>query len=177
MVLLETERLTLREFTPSDVDNLYALDSDPGVMRFINGGRPTPREEIETELLPRILREGGKWAAIERASSDFVGWFALTTVLGARSERELGYRLRTNAWGKGYATEGSRALIRYGFTELGLTRVVANTMTVNAGSRRVMEKCGLSYLRTYHLAWPETIEGTELGDVEYELTRADWENQ
>ena len=88
-------------------------------------------------------------------------------------ERELGYRLRTNAWGKGYATEGSRALIRHGFTQLGLTRVVANTMTVNTASRRVMEKCGLTYLRTYYMPWPETIEGTELGDVEYALTR-DW---
>jgi RimJ/RimL family protein N-acetyltransferase len=50
-------------------------------------------------------------------------------------------------------------------------------MTVNTASRRVMEKCGLTYLRTYHLQWPETIEGTELGDVEYALTRDDWEAQ
>jgi RimJ/RimL family protein N-acetyltransferase len=177
MVLLETARLTLREFAESDVDNLYALDSDPGVMRFINGGKPTPREEIETEVLPEILRSGGKWAAIESATSGFVGWFSLKAVPDRPDERELGYRLRTSAWGKGYGTEGSRAVVGYGFTELGLTRIVANTMTVNTASRRVMEKCGLTYVRTYHMQWPETIEGTELGDVEYALTRADWEAQ
>jgi RimJ/RimL family protein N-acetyltransferase len=177
MILLETARLTLREFTESDVDNLYALDSDPGVMRFINGGKPTPREEIEAELLPQILCDGGRWAAIERATSDFVGWFGLREVLDRPGERELGYRLRTKAWGRGYATEGSRALIRHGFTRLGLTRIVANTMTVNTASRRVMEKCGMTYLRTYHMPWPETIDGTELGDVEYELTRDDWKAQ
>jgi RimJ/RimL family protein N-acetyltransferase len=105
MVLLETSRLILREFDESDVDNLYALDSDPGVMRFINGGRPTPREEIEAEVLPEILRSGGKWAAIERAASGFVGWFSLKAVPDRPDERELGYRLRTSAWGKGYATE------------------------------------------------------------------------
>jgi RimJ/RimL family protein N-acetyltransferase len=48
-------------------------------------------------------------------------------------------------------------------------------MTVNARSRRVMERCGLRYVRTFHLEWPEPIEGTEEGDVEYELTKAEWE--
>ncbi len=176
-MLVETERLSLREFTESDVDNLYALDSDPGVMRFINGGKPTPRDQIEQELLPQILRQGGRWAAIERRGGAFVGWFALAEVPEHPDERELGYRLRTAAWGKGYATEGARALIRYGFTELGLQRIIANTMTVNTGSRRVMEKCGLRYVRTFYFDWPEIIEGTEQGDVEYALTRAQWKAQ
>ncbi len=177
MILLETDRLSLREFTSSDVDNLYALHNDPEVMRFINGGKATPREVIENESLPAILRQGDRWAAIERATGEFVGWFSLKIVPGEPSERELGYRLHTKAWGKGYATEGSRALLRYGFTELGLTRVVANTMTVNTASRRVMQKCGLAYLRTFHLPWPDQIEGSEQGDVEYALTRADWLDQ
>ena len=87
---------------------------------------------------------------------------------------ELGYRLRRAYWGRGLATEGSRALVAYGFDRLGLRRIVAQTMTVNAASRRVMEKAGLAYVRTFHLEWPEAIEGTELGDVEYGVERADW---
>ncbi len=89
----------------------------------------------------------------------------------------LGYRLRRSAWGKGYAKEGSRALIRKGFTELGVQRVVAETMAVNTASRRVMEKAGLTYVRTFHQEWPERIEGEEHGDVEYALTKSDWERR
>lgn len=90
---------------------------------------------------------------------------------------ELGYRLNKAAWGSGYATEGSRALIHMGFTDLGVERVTANTMTVNTGSRRVMEKSGLSFLRTFTGDWPEPIEGSEHGEVEYELTRTTWERR
>ena len=90
---------------------------------------------------------------------------------------ELGYRLHQAAWGNGYATEGSRALIDKGFQDLGLERVPATTMAVNTGSRRVMEKAGLSFVRHFSQEWPETIEGSEHGDVVYELTRAQWERR
>jgi RimJ/RimL family protein N-acetyltransferase len=181
-VFLETERLLLRQFTESDVGNLHDLHGDPEVMRFINGGKTTPRDVIENETLPRFLRayerfEGfGVWAAIERSTGEFVGWFEFYPRKDAGPEEvELGYRLRRFAWGKGYATEGSRALVRKGFTELGVQRVVAETMTINAASRRVMEKAGLKYVRTFHQVWPERIEGDEHGDVEYALRKADWE--
>jgi RimJ/RimL family protein N-acetyltransferase len=183
-VFLETERLLLRRFTESDVANLHDLDGDPEVMRFVNGGKPVSRDVIREETLPRFLRayerfEGfGVWAAIERSTGEFVGLFELYPRKDAGpNEVELGYRLRRSAWGKGYATEGSRALIRKGFTELGVQRVVAETMAVNAGSRRVMEKAGLTYVRTFHQEWPERIEGDEHGDVEYALTKADWGRQ
>jgi RimJ/RimL family protein N-acetyltransferase len=183
-VFLETERLLLRQFTESDVDNLHNLDGDPEVMRFLNGGKPTPRDVIRNETLPRFLHsyarfEGfGVWAAIERWTGGFVGWFEFYPWKDASpDEVELGYRLRRSAWGKGYATEGSRALIRKGFTELGVRRVVAETMAVNTASRRVMEKAGLRYVRTFHQEWPEHIEGSEHGDVEYALTKAEWERR
>ena len=95
----------------------------------------------------------------------------------APGEVELGYRLRKSAWGKGYATEGSRALICKGFTEFGVQRVVAEAMAVNLASRRVMEKAGLTLVRTVRQPWPYPIEGQELGDVEYALTKADWQRQ
>ena len=87
---------------------------------------------------------------------------------------ELGYRLRRSAWGKGYATEGSRALIQMGFAELGARRVFATTIVVNVASRRVMEKAGLRFVRTFHQPWPDKIEGEEEGDVEYALLREEW---
>lgn len=180
-VFLETERLRLRPFTADDVDNLVELDSDPEVMRYLNGGRPTPRDEVESVILPRILSfyerfdSYGYWAAEEKSTGEFVGWFALhPNEDGPPGELELGYRLRRAAWGKGYAAEGSRALVDKAFRELGARRVRAETMTVNTASRRVMENVGLEYVRTFHVEWPEEIEGTAEGDVEYALTRDEW---
>ena len=180
-VFLRTDRMVMRRFTAADVDLLVELDSDPEVMRYITGGRPTPREEIERDFLPAFLgyyerfTGYGFWAAIEVATGDFLGWFHFRPPEGGRlDEAELGYRLRRSAWGKGYWTEGSCALIRAGFTEHGVERVVAGTMAVNIASRRVMEKAGLRLVRTFHQSWPYRIEGDEHGDVEYALGRADW---
>lgn len=184
-IFLETNRLTLRRFIEADEDNLVELDSDPEVMRFLNGGKPTPREEVRSRILPTLFGfyerfEGfGFWATEEKSTGQFLGWFHFrppkNETRDGEIEIELGYRLRRSAWGKGYATEGSRALIRKGFTELGVERVVAETMTVNAGSRRVMEKSGLTLVRTFHREGLDAVEGSEHGVVEYALTKADWE--
>ena len=180
-VLLETERLLLRRYTAADVDLLVELDSDPAVMRFITGGVPTSRKEIEQEVLPAWLaqyeRYGGLgfWAAIEKGSQQHVGWFHLRPEPGAPlDEPSLGYRLRRSAWGRGLAVEGSRALIDLAFTRFGARRVVAETMAVHVASRRVMEKAGLTLVRTFRADWPYPIEGDEHGDVEYALSREQW---
>jgi RimJ/RimL family protein N-acetyltransferase len=193
-VYLETERLILRQFTADDVGLLVELDGDPEVMRYLSGGPATPREVIEREVLPRFLRSYGRaegygfWAAIERESGVFVGWFGLNPDDGgAAGEVSLGYRLRRAVWGRGYATEGARALIGRGFAELGARRVVATTYEENRGSRRVMEKLGMRHVRSFRLT-PEELaasgtfdgEGQEPWDgedVEYAITREEWERR
>lgn len=181
-VFLETDRLVLRRFTAADADNLVDLDADPDVMRFVTGGIPTSREEIQNEVLPAFLAyyqryEGcGFWAAIEKATGEFLGWFHFRPRPGAApGEVELGYRLRKSAWGRGYATEGSCALIRRGFTESGVQRVTAEAMAVNQASRRVMEKAGLKLVRTFRQPWPFPIDGDQAGDVEYALDKTGWQ--
>ncbi|UYQ66162.1 GNAT family N-acetyltransferase [Streptomyces peucetius] len=181
-IFLHTERMALRPFTVDDLDRLVDLDSDPEVMRYINGGRPTPPDTMRTVHLPRLLHRHtgtgarGFWAAESKDTRTFLGWFEFRPLDDdSPAVVELGYRLRKAAWGRGYATEGARALIHKGFAELGVQRVTANTMAVNAGSRRVMEKSGLKYVRTYFGDWPETIDGSEHGEVEYALTRSEWE--
>jgi RimJ/RimL family protein N-acetyltransferase len=184
-VFLTTARLTLRRLTADDEDNLVMLDSDPDVMHYITGGRPTPRAEIRDDVLPAFLGYYqrfpgfGFWAVVATAApTDFLGWLHFRpTPESAPGEVELGYRLRRSAWGHGYATEGCRALIDRGFTEFGVTRVYAETMVVNTASRRVMEKSGLVLVRTFHQDWPDHIEGDEHGDVEYALTKAEWERR
>src|SRR5262245_22392329 len=109
-VLLETARLILRRFTETDAKYLYELDNDPEVRRYINGGTPTPPEVIQNNILPAFLHYDehfpgyGFWAAIEKASGEFVGWFSFRPAEEAPPhEVSLGYRLRRAAWGQGYA--------------------------------------------------------------------------
>jgi RimJ/RimL family protein N-acetyltransferase len=178
---LRTVRIDLRRFTPDDVDALVALDNDPAVMRYINGGRAVPRAGVADDVLPAFLAyydrgdDFGFWAAIERDGGRFAGWFHFRPGSGAGPhEPELGYRLHTFAWGHGYATEVSRGLIDDGFASRGVERVTAETMAVNIASRRVMEKVGMRLVRTFHADWPVRIAGDEHGDVEYAITRQEW---
>jgi RimJ/RimL family protein N-acetyltransferase len=180
--VLETDRLRLRRYTEDDVDNLFDLNSDPEVMRYLTSGKPTPREVVRDELIPFHLAVYdqyaglGTWAAESRSTGEFLGWFHFRPGPGQDVKNvDLGYRLRRAVWQQGYATEGSRALIRKGFTELGVERVFAHTMAVNTASRRVLEKCGLVLVRTLPCEGPDVIEGSEHGEVEYALTKADWE--
>lgn len=177
--------MTLRPFIATDLDDLAALHGDAAVMRHIDDARPVPRSVVENDTLPRIIREydelpegRGCFAATEQGSGAFLGWFSLRPANSVGLDAggtELGYRLLPSFWGRGYGTEGALALVAKAFTELGLDRVVATTMTVNTGSRRVLEKAGLTLVRTFFEEWPEYIEGAEYGDVEYAITREMWE--
>lgn len=149
----------LRQLTEADADNLAELDSDPEVVRFTpDAGKPKDYTVIQTQTIPRLLAlyeqyDGyGYWAAVEKSSGAFIGWFFFRPAVHApyfdpafanESDIELGYRLRKAAWGKGYATEGSKALIFKGFSELRTQRVVAVALAANVASVRVMEKAGL----------------------------------
>jgi RimJ/RimL family protein N-acetyltransferase len=182
---LETERLRLRRFTPSDLDELAALHGDPAVMRYIDDGKPVPREAVAEQALPAILREYdelpdglGHYAIVEQAGGRFAGWIGLLppSSVGLEPEDgvELGYRLRSDRWGRGVAAEAARAVVEFAFERPGIERIVATTMAVNTGSRRVMEKTGLRHLSTFFAEWLAYIEGAEHGDVVYELTREQW---
>jgi RimJ/RimL family protein N-acetyltransferase len=180
VIILETPRLTIRQFTEDDADDLFELNSDPEVMRYL--GRPAPIEVLRDEIIPFHLGvyqrfdRLGTWAAESADSGEFLGWFHFRAGDGDISNIDLGYRLRRSAWGRGYATEGSRALIRMGFMDLGVERVFAHTMSANSASRRVMEKCGLALVRTTAYDGPDAdvVHGAEQGEVEYALTRAEW---
>jgi len=175
---LETDRLALRRFTAADAELLVELDGDVEVMRYLTG-KPTPREEIVTAVLPHILTtyeryaDLGTWAAHEKERGRFIGWFALQPQSPA-GVVDLGYRLRREAWRHGYATEGSLALVEHAFTRLDVQRVIATTMAVNTGSRRVMQNAGLRFVRVFHEHFDDPLPGTEHGEVEYAVDRAAW---
>lgn len=181
-IFLETARMVLRELTEADADGLYRMNNDPEVMRYLNGGLPTTFDEVRLKALPMYLDRydhfhgHGVWAAVDRESRAFLGVFKFHPQTPEDSDDfELGYRMLRSTWGGGLATEGARALVAKGFTELGLRRIWARTMAVNTGSRRVMEKAGLRYVRTFFGEWSEgPIPGAEHGDVEYAITQQQW---
>jgi RimJ/RimL family protein N-acetyltransferase len=149
---LETERMRLRQFAADEADLLIDLDSDPEVMRFISGGVPSDPQRIRDRTIPLILQDYargaryGMWVAELKETGEFVGWFHFWPAKAAPHDIEVGYRLKRKFWGRGLATEGTIALIRRGFDEYGLQRIVARTLRENAASRRVMEKAGMRYL-------------------------------
>lgn len=153
VVHLRTERLVLRRFTRADVGVLVELDSDPEVTRYVGLSEPTTPAVVEARMLPNFFgwyerhAAHGFWAAHESGTRAFIGWFHYRPAKVAPHEPELGYRLRRDAWGKGFATEGSRALVAHAFDVLGDPRVVAHAFRANRASTRVMEKVGMVFER------------------------------
>jgi RimJ/RimL family protein N-acetyltransferase len=146
-------------------------------MRYL-AWEPPPRERVVQQVEAAIGGYSrwpgfGHWAAEDREGR-FMGWFALTVDEDDPTAPDLGYRLRPGFWGRGLATEGSRALIDHAFGFPAVRRVVADTMFVNLPSRRVMEKCGMRHVKTYHQHFDDPLPGTELGEVLYAITREDW---
>jgi len=174
MAFLRTTRLTLSPCRPSDRADFIALERDPEVMLFLNGGRAVENEEADpdaTYLMPRGT-EPYVWTARRMDRDTFVGWFCLWPE--KQGEAELGYRLRRAEWGQGLAFEGASALLDWGVSTEGYDRIVACTMAVNRASRRVMEKIGMTHIRTDHVEWSDPIPGAEEGEVWYAVTRSEW---
>ena len=143
-VVLRTSRLRLRRLQADDVDWMVDLHADPKVMRQIRP--PDDRAATErriAELLEEQERDPrfGVFPAEATRTGEVVGWFVLAP-LDDGPEIELGYRLFPEQWGRGYATEGARALARHAFETIGLDRLVAVTREDNEASIRVLRKIG-----------------------------------
>ncbi len=171
---LSTQRLDLRPATPTDRSDLVALEADPEVMRFLNGGLPVPDAGCpDADFLTPRGTEPEVLVAHERGSGRFIGWFALFDdgpVDGLRTA-EVGYRLRRATWGQGFASEGVAALADQAFEQLGFDRVRAQTMAVNTASRRVLEKAGFHPIGTVFPRLAHAMADAEAGEVVYERRR------
>ncbi len=147
---IQTERLSFREFKESDISFIFELDSDEKVMEFIRP--PTKTIEEATATYHKIITTRkkdlrfGNWIAVTKDTNEAIGWFCLKD-LDNTAEIEVGYRLKYRFWGKGYATEGAKALIEYGFNKCGLTTIVGVTSQTNVRSQHVLEKCGLQFVK------------------------------
>ncbi len=179
-IFLETPRLILRQITEADLDKLVELDSDPEVMRFINGGFATSPEAIAEKFLPDILsyyelyENLGFWAVIEKSTQDFIGWvilrpesrFKIAQLLGVVEPEaiEIGYRLRQASWGKGYATEAAQSLVNKSRKHWPKHKIVAWALPENKASVKVIKKLGLVLSNEYILTEADLLLDLELLD-------------
>jgi RimJ/RimL family protein N-acetyltransferase len=147
---LRTERLLLRRWRPEDREPFAAINADPRVMEHFPALLSRDESDASVDRIEgHFAQRGfGLWAVELPSVAPFIGFIGLSV---PRIEAhftpcvEIGWRLAADHWGRGYATEGARAALAFGFDELGLAEIVSYTVPANDRSRRVMEKIGMSH--------------------------------
>jgi RimJ/RimL family protein N-acetyltransferase len=174
-VTLETPRLILRQWQPSDHDEYLDLFADPEVARYIFLGRPVRREqllEVSAGYLEQWRERGfGPFAVLDKTTGTWIGQLGLNHLAHwpGPDKVEIGWELQRASWGRGLATEGALAALGFGFRERRLPRIISTTASGNLASRRVMEKIGLTYQGT------RIISGTEV--AWYAIDLSAWTDQ
>ena len=144
---LETERLRLRPARQEDLETWLAISRDAEREWW---GEPhstleDARQNLDKHVMSQERHGFSLWPVELRATGEVIGLSGLQHLAGG-PEIEVGYRFLREHWGKGYATEAAQAVLGFAFEELGLDRVVAVTLPTNRRSRRVLERCGLSFV-------------------------------
>lgn len=146
-IILETDRLLLREFVEDDAGAFFAFNSDPEVMRY-TGQDPTASVEEAGEMIrayPDYEAHGyGRWAVVYKPDDRVVGFNGLK-YLDDLEETDLGYRFLGEYWGRGIATESSLAIVRHGFEVLKLDHIIGLVLPENKASIRVLQKVGMHF--------------------------------
>ncbi len=154
---IETERLILREFLPTDDVEMFELDSNAEVHKFL-GNNPIHTIEQARAVIESVRKQYvengiGRWATIEKASGHFIGWSGLKYIKEYENNHinyyDVGYRFMPQYWGKGYATESAKAAIEYGFNKMQLQEIIGAANELNIASRKVLEKCGLKFIEQF----------------------------
>jgi len=173
---LHTDRLLLRPFVDEDADDLFALQSNPTVLRYWDAPpwRDRARADRFLAACRQMAEEGtGARLAVDRLSDGaFLGWCSLSRWNPDFRSASLGYCYGEAAWGSGYATEAARELLRWAFDRLDLNRVQAETDTRNAASAHVLEKLG--FLREGTLREDCVVDGDVSDSWVYGLLRREW---
>jgi ribosomal-protein-alanine N-acetyltransferase len=149
MIRVETERLWLKNYTAAEKSDFIALVTDETVMKHVDLGvlTLTAAEEIWTKLIENFYPRGIRtiWAIFAKDDERYLGHAAIRPRPTKPEDWEISYLLKREEWGRGFATEIARRLIRYGFEELNLTEVVATIDDNNSASIKVVEKAGMRF--------------------------------
>ncbi|MEK0313858.1 GNAT family N-acetyltransferase [Cohnella sp. 56] len=155
MIYLETSRLRLRDWEETDLAPFYRLNADEQVMKYF----PKTLSAEETNgfyhsIVAEIKECGFGFYAVEvKESKEFIGFIGFhraTFDTDFTPCIEIGWRLKKEAWGKGYATEGATACLQYGFNTLGFHDIYSFTADINTPSKNVMTKIGMSFIKMFH---------------------------
>ena len=176
---IRTERLDLRPFESADLAGLHAYFSHPDVHRYVYS-EPSADEEATREILARrqtrtSLTTSGdvlQLAVVVRQTGQLVGDVGLTWTSAEHRQGEVGYVVHPDASGRGYATEATAVMIRYGFDGLGLHRITGRMDARNTASARVLERLGMR--REAHLRENEFVKGKWTDEVVYALLAREW---
>ncbi len=146
---VQTDRLLLRPYTPEDLHAWHArIFADPEVMRYLPGGQPVPREQLDGAYERGVkhweTHGYGVWVVCDRHTGELIGHCGLR-YLEEIAETEVLYALGRDHWGQGLATEAAAAALVFGFTRAGLERIIALAVPENIASRKVMEHVGMRY--------------------------------
>ena len=178
--VLTTPRLRLRAWRPEDLEPFAALNADPRVREFFPSLLSFQESADSAEHIRNHFQERGfgLWAVELLGGAPFIGFIGLSVPSFDAPFMpcvELGYRLAFEHWGQGFATEGSRAALEFGFTAIGLQDIVAMTTVGNVRSRRVMERLGMTRRRDDDFDHPNIADGHPLRrHVLYRLTAREW---
>lgn len=154
MIYIETSRLILRDWKDSDLEPFRRLNADEQVMKYF----PKTLNEKETNELYEVitsefLEVGFGFYAVESKDNNefigFIGFHRATFDADFTPCIEIGWRLKKEAWGHGYATEGAKACLEYGFSTLGFKEIYSFTADINAPSKNVMNKIGMSFIKMF----------------------------
>ena len=160
ITVADSERLSYRLMTLEDGDLFYELDQDPAVMKHINGGKGSTREDIDNVALPRLAKyldpqKGwGLWQVNLKEQQQFLGWILVRPYLFFTAQPqwhnlELGWRFKQVTWGKGYATEAAQHILNAFQAQSDATHFCAIAEQDNVGSIAVMKKLGMQYVKSY----------------------------
>lgn len=151
---LKTPRLKLRPFVMKDSRDLFDMNSDPEVIKY-TGDDPFTSQAAAMSLIRNYDQytkyKMGRLSVIRKADDQFLGWCGLN-YRDQEKIVDLGYRFYQKYWGFGYATEAAKVCIKNGFERLQLTTIYAHVHIKNTTSEKVLEKCGLKFIKniTYH---------------------------
>ncbi len=152
-----TERLILRKITPDDLEDMFLLDSNPDVVKYV-GIQPLTKKEQSLTMIENIINQyqnngTGRLAVIEKETNRFIGWSGIKLlteeVNGFKNVYELGYRFLPEFWGKGYATESALASLDLGFNQLNADKIYAYADVDNDSSNHILTKLGFENKGTF----------------------------
>lgn len=155
---IETDRLLLRPLELSDAERMFILDSDPVVCQYL-GTQPVESNEVSKKIIQGIIQQYedtgvGRLAVILKDEDKMIGWCGLKwhkeEVNGVKEFYDLGFRFIPQYWGKGIATEASRAVVNEAFLTLPIDKIYAYADTRNKASIRVLEKIGFQYIKLFY---------------------------